>query len=230
MRVVSRDAGEEPPCSVPVRAKRNHGDGHIRYGRPRGVRHICLTLRVRFSGSRRDRHRGRDNRGGQDRSRPVPTESSRSAKDRHGGLSLQTVLNRSANGQARRPVPTMPPAFDHHPPMIHNRSITAPNRAISKLRASSNKGLTKPEYLPHYHKCRVIHESSRIQGRPLNPARITTRKTHEAGTRLLKPAHVNDPAKPGRRRPKRFRAWKQISRGRGLRPTANHATNPPPVS
>ena len=71
-----------------------------------------------------------------------------------------------------------------------------------ELRASSIKGLTKAEYLPHYHKCRVIHESSCLQGRPLNATRITPRWPDEAGTRLLNNALRDGSAKPGRRRPR----------------------------
>ena len=50
---------------MPVHAKRNHGDGHIRYGRPRGVRHICLTLHIShvLDRLRRDRSRPRTGNG-----------------------------------------------------------------------------------------------------------------------------------------------------------------------
>ena len=142
---------------------------------------------------------------------------------------------------------TLPP----HPPQTpiprSPQTLVPPARLITRagsvilarwtpaqeLRASSIKGLTKAEYLPHYHKCRVIHESSCLQGRPLNATRITPRWPDEAGTRRLNNALRDGSAKPGRRRPRNQKhagLQQQTSRGQRTQPEANHAANPPPVS
>ena len=154
-----------------------------------------------------------------------------------------TPWRKRAIGQARRPVPTVnnsmpspipshphsPLGFDPRSPMIHNRNISEPPDAERKLRASSNKGLTKPENLPHYHRSQGIRESSRPQGRPLRVTRISPGRWSErkptggaCSHELLDSPEDDDPEGSGR--------LQQTSRGQRTQPTADHATIPPPVS
>ena len=137
--------------------------------------HVCGPYRPPTSLPGRNRRRNDGCRGG---SRTAPTKTPRPPSSHPSNAPSPPASN------PQSPLPSNAPS----PSRLITRAgsvILARWTPAQELRASSIKGLTKAEYLPHYHKCRVIHESSCLQGRPLNATRITPRWPDEAGTRRL---------------------------------------------
>ena len=84
-------------------------------------------------------------------------------------------------------------------------SILEGREMIPESRASRNKGLTRKENLPHYPKCRVITREQPPKGRSLNAGRASFQRAGTGGNHLAKCTLAYGLAKPGRRRPGRFR-------------------------